>query len=494
MRKPRLRHSWIRLWNHAWIALGISISLLAGEAQAEKFEEKALESFVNDPAIRGANLSVVLEELATGERLLEHSADHARVPASNQKLMIATAAFAHWGPTYRFETPIYADGSLRDGVLDGTLWVVGKGDPTLVSESLWKLAEELRLLGIREIKRGIGIDQSYFDGVTIHPDWQPASARAYNARVAAFAANYSSFRIEVRPGPAIGKPAQVDVAPMVSYFRTRSDALTVKGKSRLDLSIVRLADGIGEQVRIRGSVPIKAEPRAYWRAVSQPGPYASAILRRQLEAQGIRVTGSTRFGSLPESARELMRFKGAPLGENVKKLNKWSNNFIAEQLTKALGAEIYGAPGSWEKGTRAIGDHLRSIGLDAGHEVIADGSGLSPRNRISAAILTALIRDAVARFDYGPEFLASLPLGGLDGTLRDRMNGSAIPVRGKTGHLRRVSSLSGVLPAASGRRRVFSILVNGAKGGALEVDRAIDALVAGMAGRVSEEAPAAASD
>jgi D-alanyl-D-alanine carboxypeptidase/D-alanyl-D-alanine-endopeptidase (penicillin-binding protein 4) len=173
-------------------------------------------------------------------------------------------------------------------------------------------------------------------------------------------------------------------------------------------------------------------------------------------------------------------FRGRPLGETVRSLNKYSNNFIAEQLTKLLGAEAYSAPGSWDKGVRALGAYLADQGIAVYGGVIADGSGLSARNRIAPATLIEVVRRASRRFESGPEFLASLPLGGLDGTLEDRMEEGDLAVRGKTGHLRRVSSLTGVLRDGE-RELAFAVLVNGARGNRLDVDAAIDRFVASLA-------------
>jgi len=457
----------------------LGLVLLAPLARAAT-PDAEVARFLRHPALRGAKVGVAVLDLDTGERLVDVNADRALVPASNQKLMITAAALAHWGPAYRFETPIMIDGQIGpDGVVAGPLWVVGKGDPSFVSETLWKLAEEIRLKGVRAIRGGLRVDASYFDGQHVHPDWQPVSARAYHAPTGAFAANYSSFRIQVSPGASATQPAIVDVAPMVPYFRVRSEALTIARAGRLSLDIGRLADGTGERVVLRGAVAQNAEPRTYWRAVALPELYAAEILRIQLEAQGVRVEGPIRIERVPATARELLRFKGEPLGVIVRHLNKFSNNFIAEQLTKRLGAETGDGTGSWAAGTRAIRSYMDGIGALDGRTVIADGSGLSPRNRVSAGTLATLIRHASREFGWGPEFLASLPLGGQDGTLEERLEDAGIELRGKTGHLRHVSSLAGMLPGPTGRR-VFAIVVNGAQGSSSAVDDAMDAFVAGL--------------
>ncbi len=463
------------------LLLALLLLLAPPQWAAASALDDGLQAFLRHPAILGARVGVLVEDLETGDRLLAHRPERALVPASNQKLLIGAAALAHWGPAQSFSTPVMVDGELDDkGVLHGSIWIVGRGDPSHVSESLWKLAEQVRLRGITEIREGLRIDASYFDGLRFHPDWGPFSASSDQAPTGSFAVNYSTFEIEVIGGAAVGEPVRVHVAPDTSYFRTRSDATTILRSKRLQLQLAPLADGSGERVLVKGAFPLGSEPLLYRRAVSMPSRYAAAVLRTQLEAHGVRVRGQIRYADVPVRAREFFQFKGQSVGEIVWKLNKYSNNFIAEQLTKKLGADVYGPPGTWTKGARAIEAFLRSIGIDDRQGVIADGSGLSRRNKISPQTLVSVLRRASRSFDSGPEFLASLPLGGLDGTLEDRMEDGAILVRGKTGHLRRVSSLSGVVPAPDGRWLAFAILVNGARGNRLDVDAAIDALVAAL--------------
>jgi D-alanyl-D-alanine carboxypeptidase/D-alanyl-D-alanine-endopeptidase (penicillin-binding protein 4) len=230
-------------------------------------------------------------------------------------------------------------------------------------------------------------------------------------------------------------------------------------------------------VRVTGALSADRAASTFWRAIALPERYAASVLRQQLEAQGVRVAPRVRIGPAPETARELLRFKGEPLSLQVRLLDKFSNNFVAEQLTKMLGAELYGAPATWEKGARALAAYLETTRIVDPAQVIADGSGLSPRNRVAPATLAAVIRRSAQRFEFGPEFLAALPIGGREGTLEERMQDGTVPIRAKTGHLRRVSALSGLVPGPGGTVRVFSILVNGSRGDAAGVDDAIDAFV-----------------
>ncbi|HTO05742.1 MAG TPA: D-alanyl-D-alanine carboxypeptidase, partial [Myxococcota bacterium] len=220
------------------LVLLAGLLLLARPVGADEASlSQSLDAFLRTPALRGARVGVVVEDLATGERLAAHLPDADLVPASNQKLLISAAALERWGPAHRFETPVLVEGELADGVLDGTLWIVGQGDPSLVSETLWKLAEEVRLAGIREIKGGIGVDASRFDALRFHPDWEPVSSRAYYAPVAALSANYSSFRVDVVPGEKVGAPVQLRLAPSLPYFRGAADAVTLSGGGQLVLDV-----------------------------------------------------------------------------------------------------------------------------------------------------------------------------------------------------------------------------------------------------------------
>ena len=463
----------------------VLVLLLARSAAADEATlSQSLSQFLRAPALRGARVGVVVDDLATGERLAAHLPDADLVPASNQKLLISAASLERWGPAHCFETPILTEGEITDGVLDGTLWIVGQGDPSFVSETLYKLAEEIRLAGLREIKGGIGIDASRFDALRFHPDWEPVSSRAYYAPVSALSANYSSFRVDVVPGEKVGAPVSLRLAPQLAYFRSAADAVTLRGGGQLILDVDVLPDGTGESVRVSGAVSVDRPSSTYWRAVALPERYAAAVLRAQLEGQGVKVAPRVRVGTVPPEARELLKFSGEPLALQVRLLEKFSNNFVAEQLTKIMGAEVYGPPGTWEKGTRALAAYLESSGIQDPALVIADGSGLSPRNRIAPATLVAVIRRAAHRFDLGPEYLSALPIGGREGTLEDRMNGGATQIRAKTGHLRRVAALSGIVPAENGSTRVFSILINGARGDAEGVDSAIDAFAARLGGPV----------
>lgn len=473
------------------MSLGLALLLLLGVpcVSGASDLQTPFRALLAEPALLGAQLGMEVVDLATGSSLGSHAAHRPMIPASNQKLLIAAASLAKWGPAHRFETTLWIDGPIDEhGQLRGALWIEGSGDPGLVSESLWKLAERLRLSGLRGVRGELGVDAHWFDAQYFHPDWAPVSRRAYHAPIAAFAVNYSSFRIEVHAGPTLRSPARVEVAPATEYLQVDSEVRTSESVSRLEIEVEPLPSGSGDRIHLRGAIPRGSEPRLFWRAVSQPGRYAASLLRTQLASQGIEVSGPTRFGRVPAGAREWLRFEGAPLSILVRRMVKFSNNFIAEQLTKRLGAEIHGPPGSWKKGREALLAFLGSLHA-TGHEwVVRDGSGLSARDRLSAHTLVQLLEGVSRSFRFGPEFLVALPLFGRDGTLEERLDGMALPVRAKTGHLRRVAALSGYLSTRDGRRLAFSLLINGARAPSDAVDAAVDRFVLGLTDLGSEAA------
>ena len=182
----------------------------------------------------------------------------------------------------------------------------------------------------------------------------------------------------------------------MSYFRLRTEAPTISRPAPILLDLRRLPDGSGELLHVKGAVGIHEKPRTHWRAVRLPARYAVSILRSQLEAQGVRVHGGVQFGAAPEGAIELLRFPGAPVAEMVRRLNKYSNNFIAEQLFKQLGADWSGGPGSWESGSQAVRELLTATG------------GVSARDCLHGAVIINNDVQTIATFDRGFDRLGKL--------------------------------------------------------------------------------------
>jgi len=426
--------------------------------------------------LRGAEVGVLVVAVDGGEVLFAREPDRLLIPASNMKVLTALAATAEFGPTHRFASEIWAGAAPDAEGAVPWLAVRGEGDPTLTSEQWWRLAADLRRLGLRRVDGPVWLDASAFDEEHWHPGWGAHSARAYHAPVAALSANYGAYAVVVEPA-ASGEPARVRVDPAVPYLRVLSQARTGACGSDSSLSVSRRAGEGFERVVVTGSLPAGAEAEVFWRSVIDPVGYAGSVFALQLAANEIDLASAPRAGPLPEGGVLLHRFEGKDMGEVVRLLGKYSSNFIAESLVKAMGRHAFGGAGSWASGTEAARSRLEAMGLPLDGARIVDGSGLARDNRVSPRLLVAALSSAHRSFRYGAELVAALPIAAGDGTLSERAEGAAGRVRAKTGLLTGVTSLSGLAQLSDGRVAAFSILVNGFERGAPAAQRAVDGFV-----------------
>jgi D-alanyl-D-alanine carboxypeptidase/D-alanyl-D-alanine-endopeptidase (penicillin-binding protein 4) len=443
----------------AALAVWVGISIGAAEA-AESDLASRLDAALRNRALRGARVGALVVSRDDGRVLYAREADRALVPASNQKILTSLALLSALRPTHRFTTEVYADAPIDAEGGVGVLAIRGGGDPSLTSEQMWRLAADLRKLGLRRVRNGLLLDASAFDDERWHPSWGAISARAYHAPVAALSANYGAFTATVVPGGKPGAPVQVRLDPPVAYLRMKNRASTGDRRAPVSLKVDRRIVGTAEEVVVSGVVRASSKTKDYPRSVLDPVRYAGSVLRMQLEANGIAVEGENRLGRVTDSMTLLDAFEGKPLAEIVKLFLKYSNNVMGEGLVKALDASL-GGVGSWSTGVVALRAELARLGLDVETLSIVDGSGLSYDNRVTARALVSALRIGEDSFHFGPEFLAALPIAAADGTLEKRTAGAAHQVRAKTGLLTQITTLSGYAETANGEQRVFSILVNG---------------------------------
>jgi D-alanyl-D-alanine carboxypeptidase/D-alanyl-D-alanine-endopeptidase (penicillin-binding protein 4) len=459
---------------------------LAG-ASAHAAEPSAWEASVRRAlaarGLQGASLSALVVDRASGRDLVAANPDAALMPASTQKVLTAVAALSAFGPAHRFVTEVRASRPIGTDGAVGDLFV-SSGDPALTSEQWWRLAADLRALGLREVRGDLVLDDGLFDEQRWHPSWAPVTARAYHAPVSPMAANFGAFRVRVAPGAVPGAPVSAAIDPPVPYLVLVNEARTGKARAKPTLAVEREPLPGAERIRVSGALPAGTQPDDIWRSVADPLGYAAAVLRFQLEANGVRVAGGVRRGAAPPGASLLLDFEGMPLHDIASLFLKYSNNFIAECLLKwlALGpAPAAGAPpATWAAGAEALRGRLGALGVPLGESRIVDGSGLSRANRVSARVLVEALRRGEAAFDAGPELLAGLPIAGLDGTLERRAEGARGRVRAKTGSLDGVTSLAGFARSERGRDLVFALIVNAPRHGDAAASAALDAVAAAL--------------
>ncbi len=408
-------------------------------------------------------------EMASSETVFERRADEPLIIASNTKLFTTAAALDRLGPGYFFETNVLLRGDLRGGSLQGDLAVVGGGDPNISGrhyegDSLavfrtW--AHSIKDKGVQVIEGDVFLVHGYFEPPQVHPDWpKDQLSRWYEAPVEALSFNDNCILVRVWPGKGIGAPARVETVPSLPLFRVRNSASTV-GSSRQHKVIVDRVNG-SNVITVAGSVFQHAAPVETWVTVPDPLAYFAAALRQAFEEEGLRLTGRVLFSRhLPVAHWEWAAGYRTDLMTTAEVINKRSQNFFAESLLKLMGAELCGE-GSWEAGRQVVEEFLEQLAIESGTYELADGSGMSRKNRFSARQLTSLLR-----FMYfhprGRDFLLTLPYSGEPGLKWERRLAEQ-PYRGnvfaKTGSLLGVSTLSGYIKARSGKIYAFSILCN----------------------------------
>lgn len=407
------------------------------------------------------HVAVVVQALDDDVPRLSHQAEAALNPASVMKLVTSFAALQQLGPSYTWTTEVWIDGVLKAGVLDGDLIVRGNGDPSLTLERMWLLQRELRARGLRAIRGGLVLDASSFELPEADPgafDGEPFAP--YNAPAGALVANFNAIALRLKPGDA-----QVAIVPDVALpgvMLTSKLALveTAGCNGWRDALTPGFADAAKAELVVEGRYPRVCGEQTWPLALFAPAATFDFLFRGLWAESGGALDGATRAGQAPETP-PLLRFESEPLADALRRLNKYSNNLMAKNLFLTLGAEAYGGPATPEKGARAVRDVLIRHGIATDKLVLENGSGLSRIERVSASLLNQLLR-AAWRSPWFSEFESTLPVAALDGTLRNRFNGS--PATGsahlKTGTLRDVDALAGIVLTAKGRRMAFVMLVN----------------------------------
>jgi D-alanyl-D-alanine carboxypeptidase/D-alanyl-D-alanine-endopeptidase (penicillin-binding protein 4) len=429
-----------------------------------------LDEIVNHSAFVGAKVAMEVAESETGQVLYAHNEKLQLNAASNVKLITSAAALSRLGPEYRWRTVVYGPTQVGGrwlgpgGELPGDLYLRGAGDPTLDSEALGDLAAAVAAQGLKRIRGGLVVDATFFSGGPQAPAYeQRTDSAAYRSPSSAASLNGNAVVVTVIPAARAGAPARITLEPMSPYF-TVAGRIVTAGMSGPAVPLVE-TDQQGDQTRVivSGRVRLGSEPRVFFRRVVHPELFLGNTFQQVLKKRGITVDKPMRLGTVPgEGYRTLAAHDSPSLAVVMHELNKRSSNFAAEQVLRTLGAEVVGRPGTWENGLEAVAKYLESLGIARNTYKMSNGAGLYDSNRFTAEQLITVMRTTMRDFRIASEFLSSLSVAGIDGTLGQRMGGTVAHrfVRAKTGTLANVSSLSGVVGAPGQKPLLFSIVVN----------------------------------
>ena len=435
------------------------------------------------------HVGVQVLSVRSGATVYEYNANQHFTPASVLKLLTGAAALYYLGPTYRFTTDVLADETERGGKIVKNLILRGSGDPGLGDTDLTGLALALKQQGVSAISGDLVVDDSVFDSVPWGRGWMwDDLVDGYSAPVNGVNVSHNEITVTLLPGSRLGDPARVYSQPMSNVIPVQSSVITgVAGGA----AAVRVQAGNpenagllpGQSIVLSGTLP---QDSAWGRrfAVRDGALVAGALLREHLKALHIEVAGGVRRGATPPIASVLASHTSRELSHALIDYMKASNNHGMECLLKRLGATTALAPGGWTNGLQAVRNFLaQQVGVDVSAIKIADGSGGSRYSLVTPGQLAAVLRFMLRSFSLGPEFVASLPIGGLDGTLAGRFEVPLLHsrVRAKTGTMTGVSNLAGYLDQGDGEVLAFAIMMEGFVGGAEQYRRLQEDILLGLA-------------
>ncbi|MDN5836341.1 MAG: D-alanyl-D-alanine carboxypeptidase/D-alanyl-D-alanine-endopeptidase [Nitrosospira sp.] len=486
------------------IATALCLALAAASLPAFSHNLPPLVSqALKQAGIPKSAVGIYVHEIGAAKPLLAANAGIAMNPASVMKLLTTFAGLELLGPAHTWKTELYANGALNGDTLQGDLVMKGYGDPRLNLENFWLLVRRLRQTGLREITGDLVLDNGYFDVPIGDPaafDGKPY--RAYNILPEALLVNYRTLALRLIP-LSESKTVRIVVDPLPESLDISNNLKLTGGKcddwhDTLRADIRTGMNGASRpSVGLNGAYSVDCGEKTLLLGLHDSPTYTFGLFRQLWGEQGGVFRGKARIGTAPEGILPLEIHQSPPLAEIVRDINKFSNNISARQLYLALGMATGAAtaptgptgfagiangaasanmPATLAKSNAAIRQWLASRQLHFPELIIENGSGLSRNERISAGHLGKLLLTAF-QSPVMPEFVSSLPITAVDGTMKTRLNGTPIAGQAhiKTGSLEGVKTMAGYMLDKSGRRRVVVFFVNHPKSGSAQ--SAMDALL-----------------
>jgi len=439
--------------------------------------------------IPAASVAVVVHPVDAGAPLVAHNAALPMNPASVMKLVTTYAALDLLGPAHTWKTTAWTENATVDGNLSGNLYLRGSGDPRFAIEHLTALLRQIQARGVHRIDGDIVLDRSVFNVPASDPGaFDDKPMRPYNVGPDGFLLNFRALRFTLQPDN--GRPRLLMETPseglrIDNRLRTRNGDCGSNWKDQIKVQL--FPEHNGNRLEFTGSYAALCGEKPLSLAPLPADAQTSGLIRALWKELGGTLNGQIRAGSVPPGAKLLTQHESAPLADAVRDINKFSNNVMARQVFLTIGNDT--APATAERARQRITDWLAARNLHFDELVLDNGSGLSRSERISADSLNRLLLDAW-NSPIMPEFVSSLPIVGIDGTMKKRLNGSAATGRAhiKTGTLDGVKTAAGYALDAIGHRHAVTFLINHPR--AQAGSAAIDALLVWVAQRqVGEKMP-----
>ncbi|MCI0515036.1 D-alanyl-D-alanine carboxypeptidase/D-alanyl-D-alanine-endopeptidase [candidate division KSB1 bacterium] len=440
-----------------------------------------ISTILTAPAFYNAHWGVAIQSLQTGEYVYLQNEDKGFMPASNLKLFTTALALVKLGPDFTFCTDLIANGQIDSGGrLLGDLVIRGAGDPSLGSryrpnsdekvgtlEMFKRWAEALKKRKIKVITGNIVGDDNCFADKLLGQGWSwDDESEWYAAQISGLSFNDNCIDLYFTPADSAGQLAKFHTFPETDYVMIINQVQTVLPGQQASLNFSRQRGA--NQITVSGSVELNGGVVKDWCSIENPTLFCATILKQVLEQEGIKVTGQAmdiddlsqyRY-PLTDSTAIITCHHSPPVSRLIRTINKVSQNLWAEMLLRIEGFKFHGL-GDESQSISVMTNYLEQLGIDPSTIGIYDGSGLSRLNLVSPRQVLTLLR-ALYRHPHFQYFYDSLPIGGVDGTLKSRMQGTAAQnnVHAKTGYINRVRALSGYLKSRDDEPFAFSLITN----------------------------------
>jgi D-alanyl-D-alanine carboxypeptidase/D-alanyl-D-alanine-endopeptidase (penicillin-binding protein 4) len=426
-------------------------------------------------------VAIEVRELGKHSSLISLNTARPMNPASTMKLLTTYAGLELLGPAFAWKTEAWLDGELHDGVLEGNLVLKGYGDPKFTIEQFWLWLSELRSRGLREIRGDLVLDRSFFELPPYDPaDFDNDPARAYNVVPDALLLNFNTLRMRYQPDGNRFKVSSEPAFEGITFDNQLKSQPATNGCVDWD-DFITVQPG-GDIVVFQGGYPSDCGPREHNLSVLPHTRYVEGLFRMLwLELNG-KLQGKSRDGMASSNASLFSTHYSAPLSEVIRDINKFSNNVMARQLFLTLGTTnsyppllenerdqqagsattvLPFAPANIERSTLAIHQWLARKNLRFPELILENGAGLSRKERISANHMTQLLQ-SVYDSPLNAELMASLPILGVDGSVKKRLKESSAASHAhlKTGTLEGVKTIAGYVHSHSGREWIVVFLIN----------------------------------
>ncbi len=429
--------------------------------------QQQIDILLKNPSLDPAFIGIYIEELGTSTIVYNKNEHKLLMPASNMKLVTTASALSILKPDYQYLTKIYSDGEIKDSVLEGNLIIKGSGDPVICGRfyddnpdsifTLW--AQKLAELGISKINGNIIGDNSLFQDDGLGYGWEKDDLPYYYAaKTSALSFNDNCIDFHISPGKNCGDSVTVKQLPVNNYLEIDNQLITVHSDSSSSTSFTR--NFIDGKLYLKGQIPINSETKIDWTTVPDPADFFLKAFTDILLKNGISFNQYSICSEKPNYKDKTLLHvhKSVPLKKIAHNINKISNNFYTEMVLKTICKD---QNITTSKAIKAEKKFLASIGIDTDRMFIMDGSGLSRHNMVTVHQIATILK-YMHSSENGAIFKETLPIAGIDGTLKRRLKGSnAIGhVFAKTGYVGHVRALSGYVEAKNGKEYVFSIIAN----------------------------------